>query len=181
MFKATTTVALLAFAAAAAAQDLVINTPQGVIACEPTLITWSGGTPPYFVSLLDGNDVNGAAIDTLQNNVTATSFTWQVNYKPGTQLALQVKDQTGTTKPSAVFPINAPPSGDLSCLGGSSGSSSATGGATSSSSAAGTTPASSSTGATGTPTSSSAAATQTAPSSIASSVSSAVSSAIASM
>ncbi|KAJ6531805.1 hypothetical protein B0H19DRAFT_1272996 [Mycena capillaripes] len=43
-----------AFALGAAAQQLTINTPPNSIAaqCEPLLIQWSGGTPPYFVSLI---------------------------------------------------------------------------------------------------------------------------------
>ncbi|KAJ7121821.1 hypothetical protein C8R43DRAFT_72255 [Mycena crocata] len=50
MKSATLLTAVLAVAAGASAQQLTINTPTpGAAQCQPFLISWTGGTPPYFV------------------------------------------------------------------------------------------------------------------------------------
>ncbi|KAI5122311.1 hypothetical protein M0805_002387 [Coniferiporia weirii] len=81
--------ALLA-AAGINAQTLMINTPQNVVECQPILLTWAGGSGPYFITF---------------NNVTGTSLTWLVNQPAGTSLGLTIRDQTGTTEESASFQV----------------------------------------------------------------------------
>ncbi|KAJ7927933.1 hypothetical protein B0H13DRAFT_2312111 [Mycena leptocephala] len=88
--------ALGASAAVAPHTPLVINTPCAVpllrplapvpnafcaelpVQCEPLLITWSGGIPPYVVPL--------PIASTGPVPVTDTSFTWVVNATLGAEL-----------------------------------------------------------------------------------------------
>ncbi|KAJ7903519.1 hypothetical protein B0H14DRAFT_945020 [Mycena olivaceomarginata] len=126
---------LAAIALGVSAQDLTINTPtQGTVTgaaeCQPLLISWSGGTPPYII--------------------TGTSLTWTVNATVGTQLILNIKDNTGLGKTSAAFPVLTG-SGD-SCIGAGggsapSGSTTAPGGSTPSSGGGASTPGASTPGA----------------------------------
>jgi hypothetical protein len=71
-------------AASAAAQQLTINTPLSVVVCQPLLISWSGGTPPYFLSVLPGNQPTAAALLDFGTQ-TGTSLTWTVNITAGEQ------------------------------------------------------------------------------------------------
>ncbi|KAI0039854.1 hypothetical protein FA95DRAFT_1577323 [Auriscalpium vulgare] len=130
-------VAAALFVVAASAQTLTINTPSNVAECLPLQITWSGGTPPYTVSLASGTDPNGPALQILATNTQATSFSWSaVNFASGTSLDLNVRDSTGTLQQTAPFTVNP---GTTDCLNGSSSS----GASTAPSSTAASTPATS--------------------------------------
>ncbi|KAJ7510972.1 hypothetical protein B0H11DRAFT_1956801 [Mycena galericulata] len=104
-----------ALAARAIAQvPLQINTPGGANTaneCQPCLITWSGGTPPYFINVQDsvGNDIVNSF-----NSVSGTSVTWTVDASAGTSLMFTIRDNNGDTTSSAPFTVG-PGSGD-SCL-----------------------------------------------------------------
>ncbi|KAF7305704.1 hypothetical protein HMN09_00723600 [Mycena chlorophos] len=151
-----TPLVLAAFFAAASAQ-LTINTPNNPApsTCEPSLITWSGGTPPYFVvrfsslpsppfiaahespcrtsrSVVDGNDQTNVLVNfgQLSNN----SITWNVVEPAGTLCLLTIKDSTGAAQTSATFTVTAGVS--TSCL---TGGSSTTGGSTTGSATGSTT------------------------------------------
>ncbi|KAJ7054245.1 hypothetical protein C8F01DRAFT_1259989 [Mycena amicta] len=119
--------ALAAFAAGAVAQ-LTINTPPQSQAqqCEPLQISWSGGTPPYFVFLCSVENSPITATPFVNfGQQTGTSLTWEaVNATIGTQLILQIKDNTGDSRTSATFSVIGGV-GD-SCLGSSGSSSSGT-------------------------------------------------------
>ncbi|KAI6025720.1 hypothetical protein F5J12DRAFT_809975 [Pisolithus orientalis] len=111
--KSTFAAVALFVAAALAQSTLTINTPANVVECEPTLITWSGGTPPYFLSILPGATPNGAALENLgQQN--STSVTWVANIAAGTSIGLTLRDNTGQVAQSAPFTINSGSS--TSCL-----------------------------------------------------------------
>jgi len=106
------TAAILAITAAA--QDgFTINTPSNVVVCQPILLSWTGGTPPYFLTVHDGNNPTGPAIQDLGQQ-DGTSFTWTVNIAAGTSIGLAVRDSTGASVQSASFPINSGSSTD--CL-----------------------------------------------------------------
>ncbi|KAF8273221.1 hypothetical protein EI94DRAFT_1795303 [Lactarius quietus] len=117
---------------------LTINTPAVATECEPLLITWSGGTGPYFLvrialsafhhfyihahtffSLITdvlhpGASPSAAALITF-GTVNGTSFTWSaVNEQANTSLDLAVSDSTGATSQSAPFTVQAGTS--TSCL-----------------------------------------------------------------
>jgi hypothetical protein len=108
-FTALTSVVLLATSVVG---QLTINTPasNSVIECEPSAITWTGGTPPYFLVITS----SGAAIDTFPAT-NATSYDWNTNVPANTPLGLTIKDSTGTTAQSAPFTVNAGTS--TSCIG----------------------------------------------------------------
>jgi hypothetical protein len=104
------TAAILAITAAA--QDgFTINTPSNVVVCQPILLSWTGGTPPYFLTIHDGNNPTGPAIQDLGSQ-DSTSFTWTVNIAAGTSIGLAVRDSTGQSVQSASFPINSGSSTD---------------------------------------------------------------------
>jgi hypothetical protein len=94
------------FVAGALAQALTINTPPDAVECEPTLLTWSGGTPPYFLSVTPGATPDGTALEDLgQQN--GTSFSWNTNIAAGTSVDLTLRDNTGAIAQSAPFTIQA--------------------------------------------------------------------------
>ncbi|KAI6037726.1 hypothetical protein EDC04DRAFT_2604618 [Pisolithus marmoratus] len=102
MFKPTLAAVVL-FVAGALAQ-FTINTPSNVVECEPTLITWTGGTAPYFLSILPGATPNGTPLENLgQQN--STSVTWTCNIQAGTSIGLTLRDSTGAVVQSAPFTI----------------------------------------------------------------------------
>ncbi|PFH52988.1 hypothetical protein AMATHDRAFT_55886 [Amanita thiersii Skay4041] len=133
--KSFLSLATVAFAAvgAYAQGQLTINTPSNPVVCQPLLLTWSGGSPPYFLSIHPGSDPNGASIQDFPQQ-TGTSLTWTVNIAAGTQIGLSLRDNTGNTAQSAAFTIN--PGSDTACVGKppdvSGGASSGATGATSS-------------------------------------------------
>ncbi|KAJ7227201.1 hypothetical protein GGX14DRAFT_628803, partial [Mycena pura] len=131
----------VALVARAAAQDspttnLTIATPvPGPQVCQPLLIKWGGGIPPYFLVslprhfLLHGFELQFSIDDSPPtgepvvdfDQLTNTSLTWNVNVPVGTQLTLNIKDSTGSANSSAPFIVTT--SGSESCVngGGSSG------------------------------------------------------------
>ncbi|KAJ2916622.1 hypothetical protein MD484_g3781, partial [Candolleomyces efflorescens] len=62
---------------------LVINTPAGVVTCQPILLTYGQGTAPYYVSILPGGQVSGTPFHTWPAT-DATSMTWVVDLPGGT-------------------------------------------------------------------------------------------------
>ncbi|KAG1747242.1 uncharacterized protein EDB91DRAFT_1117147 [Suillus paluster] len=100
-----TSVTSLVFFIAGALAQFTINTPSNVVECEPTLISWSGGTAPYFLSILPGATPNGAALENLgQQN--STSVTWTCNIATGTSLGLTLRDSAGLVAQTAPFTVN---------------------------------------------------------------------------
>jgi len=118
---------LLAAASVYAQGSFSINTPSNVVVCQPILIQWSGGTSPYFLSVLPGNDPTGTALESL-GTFNGTSFSWKVNIAAGTAIGLTLRDSNGNLAQTASFTVN--PGTDTSCVGqavsGSAGTASAT-------------------------------------------------------
>ncbi|KAH9068403.1 hypothetical protein EDB83DRAFT_2518752 [Lactarius deliciosus] len=122
------------FIAGVSAQSLTINTPLNVVVCQPLLISWAGGTGPFFLRWVifvhPGATPDGPALQdfgTQQGN----SFTWTaVNFPSGTSLDLTLRDSAGITSQSAPFTVQT--GTDTACLNASSSSSSSSGGSTSS-------------------------------------------------
>ncbi|KAI5479881.1 hypothetical protein MNV49_002439 [Pseudohyphozyma bogoriensis] len=56
---------------------------------------WSGGTAPYYVSVIPGGEASATAYETFPTT-NDTSYTWTVDIGAGTAISLQVKDSTGT-------------------------------------------------------------------------------------
>ncbi|MDK0628461.1 hypothetical protein P5F04_16545, partial [Clostridium perfringens] len=40
---------------------LMINTPVGVVQCQPILLNWQDGQAPYFLSIIPGGQPNAPA------------------------------------------------------------------------------------------------------------------------
>ncbi|KAI6039905.1 hypothetical protein EDC04DRAFT_2867889 [Pisolithus marmoratus] len=98
MFKPTLAAVVL-FVAGALAQ-FTINTPSNVVECEPTLLTWTGGTR----DILPGSTPNGTPLENLgQQN--STSVTWVCNIQAGTSIGLTLRDSTGAVVQSAPFTV----------------------------------------------------------------------------
>ncbi|KAK0193764.1 hypothetical protein F5146DRAFT_998294 [Armillaria mellea] len=135
--------AVCALVGSALAQgDLTINTPAGLTQCLPTLLSWTGGTGPYFLTVTSGTDPNGNPIANLGEQ-SGTSFTWTVTFPQGTGLVFNIRDQTGAVKQTA--PVTVQTGGSTDCTS-SSASGSSTSGATGSSTAGATTTAATTTG-----------------------------------
>jgi len=96
---------------------LTINTPANVVQCQNTLLTYSGGTGPYIISVLPGQSMQGAYETLFTQPASSTSVTWLCDIGAGTLLTLGIKDSTGAVQYSAVVTIGASPTGDESCLG----------------------------------------------------------------
>ncbi|GJN94460.1 hypothetical protein Rhopal_007540-T1 [Rhodotorula paludigena] len=130
-------VSALALASSAAAQ-VTINTPPPLYTCQNALLSWSGGQAPYYVRVNQGGSTTNT-LETIQNGVDSTSYSWQVNQPAGTSVTLAITDGSGQTNYADAVTIQ--DGGDTSCIGASasSGASStaASSSAASSSSAAG--------------------------------------------
>ncbi|KAK4695528.1 hypothetical protein P7C70_g8536, partial [Phenoliferia sp. Uapishka_3] len=76
---------------------LTVLTPASITLCQPAAIGYSGGTAPYFLSVLPGGQVSAAALETFPSSSTtaAGSYTWNVNLPAGTSITLALKDSTG--------------------------------------------------------------------------------------
>ncbi|PPQ75007.1 hypothetical protein CVT26_011549 [Gymnopilus dilepis] len=150
--KAAAVAVALFSAAGVLAQSgpLTINTPTAPVVCEPLQLTWSGGTPPYFlvkVRLVPGGQANAAALIDFGQQ-TGNSLTWTVNLTVGTSVNLDLRDNTGALAQSAPFTIQNGPSTSCLTSGGSAGGSSTSAGSTpAGASTTGTTSAGTTTGA----------------------------------
>ncbi|RSH77529.1 uncharacterized protein EHS24_003085 [Apiotrichum porosum] len=117
--KATTFAALMA---TALAQTFSVSTPASLITCQPSLISWTGGTAPFILSVIPGGDVSAAALEYLESSTTSSSYTWTVNLVGGTYITFKVTDATGANVYSAPLTIQAGSS--TSCMTTTGGSSS---------------------------------------------------------
>ncbi|KAJ7094397.1 hypothetical protein C8R44DRAFT_890426 [Mycena epipterygia] len=129
-----TLLVLASFLGGAVAQNLVINTPTPApVSCEPTLLTWGGGSPPYIImlfilsnpvskypySVVDSDDPTQTLVNF--GSLSNTSLTWTVTEPVGQHCLLTIKDNTGFGETSAPFTILG--GGPTNCLGVSSSSS----------------------------------------------------------
>ncbi|KAJ3734305.1 hypothetical protein DFJ43DRAFT_1064593 [Lentinula guzmanii] len=121
--KAVLFASAVALISGAYAQDFSINTPGSLTECQPVLLQWTGGTPPYFLSVYNSGSPSTNA-ETL-TTTNSTSFTWTVNIASGQSIGFNLVDNTGAEKQSGAVPIQAGSS--TSCVGQSvSGSAGAT-------------------------------------------------------
>ncbi|KAG1733615.1 uncharacterized protein EDB91DRAFT_1057306 [Suillus paluster] len=125
------TVFLALVSAVPAVFGLTINTPANVVECQPILLSWSGGTAPYYLTLVPGSQSMAAPIKSFPTQ-TGTSYTWNVDLQANTIFNIALKDSTGTTAYSDIVTIM--PGTDISCVntsvnegGATSGTATATG------------------------------------------------------
>ncbi|OCH94444.1 hypothetical protein OBBRIDRAFT_747810 [Obba rivulosa] len=108
--------ALVAVLPAVLGQNLMVNSPPNVVQCEPTQLAWTGGSAPYYLSLIPAGQPSAPAIKefpTQQGN----SVTWIVDLGSGTSFTIELKDSTGAVAYSAIVTVN--PSSDNSCVNAS--------------------------------------------------------------
>lgn len=89
-----TAAALLAVVPFAMGQQLQVISLTGVVECEPILISWTGGSPPYFLSLIPAGQPSAAALKQFPEQ-QGTSYTWLVDLPAGTGFTTALKDSTG--------------------------------------------------------------------------------------
>ncbi|KAF8520240.1 hypothetical protein BU17DRAFT_65583 [Hysterangium stoloniferum] len=127
-------------------------------ACQPSLVTYGGGTPPYIISAFPAGVTTGNPLLEIAPSATGTSFTWNVNLPAGQTITLGIKDQTGASQFSGQITIA---TGGTDCLNSTSisisagptapgGSTTTPGGSSPTSTPSGTTPNPASTGTSGT-------------------------------
>ncbi|KDQ24653.1 hypothetical protein PLEOSDRAFT_1067469 [Pleurotus ostreatus PC15] len=103
---------------------LMINTPVGVVQCQPILLNWQDGQTPYFLSIIPGGQPNAAALEQFPST-DATSFTWTP--KEAGSVTIQLRDSTGTTAYTDIVNISG---STTPCASGSSSVAGSTGAAT---------------------------------------------------
>ncbi|KAF8199611.1 hypothetical protein BJ912DRAFT_949665 [Pholiota molesta] len=141
-------------AAVVSAQTFTINSIQNVVVCEPTLITWTGGQAPYFLSILPAGQPNASPlVDLGQQN--GSSVTWLANLGVGTSGFLDLRDNTGVLAQSGTFTVLT--GSNTTCVGqpvslsaGAAATTAATGASTNAPAPASTTTGTASSGSTGT-------------------------------
>ncbi|KAF8968546.1 hypothetical protein BDZ97DRAFT_356622 [Flammula alnicola] len=93
-------------AGSALAQPLIINTPVSVVSGKPTVITWSGGFPPYVLVIVPGNNPAGPPIVSLGEQ-TVTSAIWITDVAAGNVIDFKIRDSTGAVAQSAPVVVQA--------------------------------------------------------------------------
>jgi len=120
--KAFTVLATLSAASLALAQGtLIINTPVSIVQCQPVLLTYGGGTAPYFISVLPGGQPAATPLEQLPQQ-SGTSYTWTADIAAGTNISLSIRDSTGAINYGS--PVVIQSSSDSSCLSGGGGAAS---------------------------------------------------------
>ncbi|EIW52021.1 uncharacterized protein TRAVEDRAFT_94485, partial [Trametes versicolor FP-101664 SS1] len=97
---------------------LNVPAPQNPTECVPYLITWSGGTPPYTLSIVSPR----APPDSVFSNLDVTSFTWAANIPASFSVAFKVVEATGSSVTTSAVTMHK--GDDESCLDSSAGSAS---------------------------------------------------------
>ncbi|KAL0570349.1 hypothetical protein V5O48_011619 [Marasmius crinis-equi] len=128
-------IALAVLSAFGALAQVTMNVPTNLAACQPAQLNWSGGKPPYFISVQDANNPTGTALERFDNQ-QGTSLTWTVNFAAGTSIGFLLRDSEGSTSQTAAVTIQAGSS--TNCIG-KEGSFSNAGSSTTSSSQTSTT------------------------------------------
>jgi len=88
------------------AQGPTINTPTGVTTCQPTRFTYSGGQPPYILTLTEGTTAGGAVLKEF-DGLTGDAFTWNVDLQANTNFISNLKDSQGNIGQSASVMVTA--------------------------------------------------------------------------
>ncbi|KAF8992849.1 hypothetical protein BDQ17DRAFT_1286827, partial [Cyathus striatus] len=97
---------------------LTVNTPTSVVQCQPIMLSWSGGSPPYYISLLPGGQVSATAIKSFDRQ-DGNQYTWIVDLPSGTPFTISLKDGTGIQAYSDAVMVQPSPSLDNSCMNNS--------------------------------------------------------------
>ncbi|KAG8878827.1 hypothetical protein FRB97_002195 [Tulasnella sp. 331] len=114
----TSVAVVFAAAASVAAQTaLTIQTPVNVAQCQPVLLNFSGGSPPYIIEVVPQGQEAATPLVTFPTT-SANSLTWNVALAANTLISLTIRDATGAIQASGPITVSAG-TGDASCLTGS--------------------------------------------------------------
>lgn len=103
--------------------DLVVSTPDSLTQCQQATFQISGSSQgPYYAFIVNSNDPCGDALQEI-DNISGTSFNWNVNVPSGTSVMVALESEDGTEGWSGAITIG---SGDGSCLSSSSSAASST-------------------------------------------------------
>ncbi|KAJ3776068.1 hypothetical protein FB446DRAFT_842698 [Lentinula raphanica] len=133
--KLSSFVFVAAVAVIPSVRGLTVNTPSSLIVCQPSSLSWSDGTPPYYLSILPGGEISASALKTF-DSTNATQYTWTVDIAAGTAITVQLKDSTGTIAYSDQVTISS--GTDTSCVSTSVAASASAGSTSAGSSASST-------------------------------------------
>ncbi|KAK3814834.1 MAG: hypothetical protein JOS17DRAFT_760305 [Linnemannia elongata] len=87
----------------------MINTPSNVVACQPMQSTWettTESTPPYTLSIHNGNNPTGPPLHEWSNINDSSYVCNAVLASWGSWLSLSLRDSTGKTVQSAPFAVH---------------------------------------------------------------------------
>jgi len=116
MFSYASVLVLSVFSASAMAQSFTVASPATVVQCQPAALSWSGGSSPYFASIIPGGQPGALALKEFPQQTT-TNLVWNVDLAQGTSITIQVRDGGGNVQYSASLTIQN--SSDASCLNAS--------------------------------------------------------------
>ncbi|AAW40819.1 hypothetical protein CNA02520 [Cryptococcus deneoformans JEC21] len=97
---------ILLTAVAGVLADLTVSSPATLIECQPALLSWSGGTAPYYLAIIPGGEASAASLKDFGEQ-SGTSLTWTVDIASGNSVSLKVTDSTGTINYSSPVTIQA--------------------------------------------------------------------------
>lgn len=89
--------------------------------CAVYQVTWTGGTGPFNIRLLDSSQI---LVEEIAPSATSSPVQWTVNQPSGAVLQLSIQDSTGTTGITGEFTVQS--SSNTACLSASSVTSSPT-------------------------------------------------------
>ncbi|KAI0067457.1 hypothetical protein BV25DRAFT_1819805 [Artomyces pyxidatus] len=94
MYAAFAFTSLLALVPLALGQDMMINTPSNAVVCEPLQLSWTGGTPPYYIFVVPAGQPAASPLKQFPKQ-DETEMTWVVDLPSSYNCAFGLKDATG--------------------------------------------------------------------------------------
>ncbi|KAK4052563.1 hypothetical protein OIO90_004332 [Microbotryomycetes sp. JL221] len=88
-----------------------IDSPPSVVSCLNTRLSFGGGTPPYYISVVPAGDVGAAPLVTLPPQI-GTSYTWPVELPAGSNITFVIRDSEGILNFSSPVTVQQGPEGD---------------------------------------------------------------------
>ncbi|KAK0495433.1 hypothetical protein EDD18DRAFT_1463814 [Armillaria luteobubalina] len=103
---------------------LTINTPTGVTECEPSALSWSDGTAPYYLTIYPGVGRNyGSTLESFAR--LTTSYTWTCDITLVPHSPSPIKDSTGSIAYTDAVTVQDGSSSSCASVTGSSATSTA--------------------------------------------------------
>jgi len=84
------------------------------VECQPIALTYTGGTAPFFLSILPGGEISSPPLEQFPEQSVEGSYTWLVNLPAGTAVTFKLTDSTGAVNYSAQLTVQAGSTAD--CL-----------------------------------------------------------------